>query len=174
MKRAEEPILFSMRQEWEHLAWIDQDDYLALADDSIDRHACEELISSLRRGDRVIDGTGATPSFIGVFTESVDPVPVEVQRDANRMAVAARLCITYDVDDLDGTEGSWRRVGSLSIPSGTCLAWGPYRDIDRGGFSFPVRPGRYTAESFHTLGDCLGIRLRLYLGESPAGTGDGG
>ena len=144
---------------WEQLVWIGHDSYLAFADGSNDRSRCRAAIHDLRLDGRVIDGTHEAHPFIACFTEADDDVPVEVQRDMDGNVVAARLCWTYDVDDLDGSEGEWRDVGRLRIRSGSCLALDPVHHVDAGGHLFEMSRGTYRAQGFYTRGDCLGLRL---------------
>jgi hypothetical protein len=86
--------------QWERIAWIPHDSYLAFADAAVpaDKH-----FTALQRTEingRVIDATSTGVPVIACFTEADDPVPVEIQRDPQGQVSQARLCWTSDVDEL--------------------------------------------------------------------------
>jgi hypothetical protein len=84
-------------------------------------------------------------------------MPVEVLRDDQGDAVAARLCFTDDVDQLDGL---WLAIGHLDITLGRCLACDPYRTDPYYRLLFPLKPGSYVAEMFEYGDDVLPLRIR--------------
>ena len=77
------------------------------------------------------------------------------------MAVAARMEFVSDVADQDG---SWRRSGMLTITDGRCLAMDPFCGITPGSmemyrFEFPMRSGRYEAQTYNCSEEALGLRI---------------
>jgi hypothetical protein len=98
------------------------------------------------------------------------PLPVEVRRDGNGQIVAARMCFTDDVDDI---EGSWVQVGELDLGNGQCVACDPDCDGSSYRLSFAVCPGVYTAAVFEHLYsdgvvDVLGLSISLADAHVPA------
>jgi hypothetical protein len=101
-----------MPDRWEELTQIGHDSYLGFGDASTSPEVYYGLFQNCTVNGRVLDCTSSGHSAIACFTEADDPVPVEVQLDAAGDVYKARLCWTNDVDDLDGTEGEWRKVGA--------------------------------------------------------------
>lgn len=141
-----------MSDAWDTLDWIGHDRLLGFADGGIELSRYSAAFD-----EEVIVGSRSDPPCVVCFTDCDDDVPVEVQRNADGRVIAARMCWTTDVDQLDGTSGEWRGVGSLRIDSGMCRAWSP---AFRGGCVFDLTPGTYAAKAFYTEhNDCLGLRI---------------
>lgn len=91
------------------------------------------------------------------------PLPVEVRRNDEGVIIAARMCFTDDVDEI---EGNWEEAGILVLAGGRCVACDP--DCEGAGFhlDFDVSPGSYVVNVFrHTDPDgrldVLGLNVTL-------------
>jgi hypothetical protein len=88
--------------------------------------------------------------------------PVEVVR-SGRSTVAARICFTNDVDDLDGW---WVEKGRMRVTTGHVVSFDPYCRGRLYEHRFRMQPGAYVAEVFSYASpelkatDDLGLRLR--------------
>jgi hypothetical protein len=139
-------------------------------------------------GDRVLDlHLGGTDPDAGVidfnrygvpliaFSTMADGAyPVELARDRAGRLLAARMCLTTDVDKLDGV---WQPVGGVPITSGTCIAADPFIDRELYQRSFQCPNGLFPVEVYGWRDpedgsmDRLGIRIRF---GSWAAAGSGG
>jgi hypothetical protein len=144
---------------WEELVWIGHEAYLGFADGDIEPSLYTSALQASRADGGLVDGAFADLPLVVCYTEADADVPVEVQRDAAGIIIAARMCWTDDVDELDGNGGGeWRDAGLLRIESGSCRAWDPVHAFS--GYTFELRPGSYTAQTFVTEeNDSLGLRI---------------
>lgn len=113
----------------------------------------------------VIDFTRYGVPLIAFSTMADGAYPVEVARDHAGRLLAARICLTTDVDEL---EGVWQPVGVVPISSATCIAADPFIDREMYQRSFPCPNGLFPVEVFEWRDpgeggsvDRLGIRIRF-------------
>jgi hypothetical protein len=155
---------------WTEIGWVEIDSATAGFGDD----ACRSILGDrvldlhLRRmdpGARVIDFTRYGVPLIAFSTMADGTYPVEMARDRAGRLLAARICLTTDVDEL---EGVWRPVGAVPITSATCIAADPFIDRDMYQRSFPCPNGLFPVEVFEWPDpeeegslDRLGIRIRF-------------
>jgi hypothetical protein len=133
---------------WESLAWVGVDGATCAFGDAEALGATFQLAGDDvdETSFRVMDCTPRGLPLIAYVTMEDGAMELEVIRDATGSIVAARMCATNDVDEV---EGLWRGAGELNIASGRCLAADPYCSAkDPYRVEFDVVPGRYLAEVF--------------------------
>lgn len=141
---------------WEEVGWIGIDGATCAFGDA--SALGPEFIRS-----EVSDGVQTDVPLVVLGTGADLELPVEVVRRGGE-AVAARMCITNDVDEVDGR---WVECGVLEISSGVCAALDPTRAPHAHyRLDFAVTPGRYRAEIFELresgeVADRLALRVRL-------------
>jgi|GEM_PF-4100888 len=153
-----------VRKSWKTLGWFSIDgstcgfgDAAALGED-FQLSGQKPAPSSIR----VEDYTSSGLALLCLNTMGDQEVPVEVARDDNKDVFAARLCLTNDVDRL---EGEWLAAGKLEIKTGKCVALDPFcppTPIYR--WPFDVVPGVYSAQVFRPKGGWDIIAIRIGLG----------
>jgi hypothetical protein len=138
---------------WEEEAWVSIDGAtFAFADPSV-------VNDRLRA--RVLGNDTAELPIIGFNTGADLEVPIEVVFDESRTILAIRMCVTDDVDDLDGT---WVPVGELTVGDSGCVALDPTRPAEpRRYMTFPLPAGTYVAEVFEWTDDEVTDQLALRL-----------
>jgi hypothetical protein len=155
---------------WTEIGWVEIDSATAGFGDD----ACRSVLGNrllelhLRLTDpdaRVIDFTHYGVPLIAFSTMADGTYPVELARDPGGRLLAARICLTTDVDEL---EGVWRPVGAVPITSATCIAADPFIDREMYQRSFPCPNGLFPVEVFEWRDpeeggsvDRLGIRIRF-------------
>jgi hypothetical protein len=140
---------------WEEEAWVSiEGATFAFADPSI---VDDNLRTRVLLGD-----TSGLP--IVVFNSGADgEVPIEVVFDDSHVILAMRMCVTDDVDELDG---NWVTVGELTIGDHGCVALDPTSPAEPSRYTTMSLPaGTYIAEAFEFTDDegvtvQLAIRLR--------------
>jgi hypothetical protein len=123
---------------------------------------------------RVIDFNRYGVPLIAFSTMADGAYPVELAHDRAGRLLAARICLTTDVDELDGV---WQPVGAVPIASGSCIAADPFiaRELYRRSIACPT--GLFPVEVYGWRDpedgsmDRLGIRIRF--GSCPAAGSDG-
>jgi hypothetical protein len=158
------------RVEWTEIGWIEVDSAtVGFGDD-----ACRSMLGSplldLRLGGTdpnapVVDFTHYGVPLIAFSTMEDRDYPVELARDRTGRLLGARICLTTDVDEL---EGIWQSVGAVPITSATCIAADPFIDhqIYRCSFQcpnglFPVEVFKWPDPENDWCVDRLGIRIRF-------------
>jgi hypothetical protein len=113
----------------------------------------------------VIDFTHYGVPLIAFSTMADGTYPVELARDHTGRLLATRICLTTDVDEL---EGVWRPVGAVLITSATCIAADPFiaREMYQRSFHcpnglFPVDVYEWRDPEEGGSVDRLGIRIRF-------------
>jgi hypothetical protein len=155
---------------WTESGWIEVDSATAGFEDG----ACRNVLGSpvldlrLRLTDphvKVIDFTRYGVPLIAFSTMADGTYPVELAHDRAGRLLAARICLTTDVDEL---AGSWQPAGAVPITSGTCIAADPFiaRDVYQSSFEsptglFPVEVYEWSDPEDGTV-DWLGIRIRFH------------
>jgi hypothetical protein len=141
------------QMDWEELGWIEVD--------TAGVAFCREGTSlSERHGELtqvVEDG------FVYQSTMEDCPLPVEGRRDNMGQIVAARMCFTNDVDEI---EGNWVHIGVLDLHDGRCTACDPSCEGDQYHLALEMMPGRYNASVFEYpmldgRWDVLGLRITV-------------
>jgi hypothetical protein len=152
---------------WTDIGWIEVDSATAGFGDG----SCRKVLGSpvldlrLRHMDpdaREMDFSRHGVPLIAFSTMADGAFPVELAHDRAGRLLAARMCLTTDVDEL---AGSWQPVGAVPITSGTCIAADPFiaRDLYQRRFECPT--GLFPVEVYEWrdpedgIVDRLGIRI---------------
>jgi hypothetical protein len=151
---------------WTESGWIEVDNATASFGDG----ACSKVLGSL-----VLDLRLRLTDPIAFSTMADGTYPVELAHDRAGRLLAARICLTTDVDEL---AGSWQPAGAVPITSGTCIAADPFiaRDVYQRSFEsptglFPVEVYEWSDPEDGTV-DWLGIRIRFHRCSAEGGRAD--
>jgi hypothetical protein len=155
---------------WTDIGWIEVDTAkVGFGDDTCRSMLGQPLLDLYLGGTDpdapVVDFTQYGVPLIAFSTMEDRDYPVELARDRAGRLLGARICLTTDVDEL---EGIWQPVGAVPITSGTCIAADPFIDhrIYRRSFEcpnglFPVEVFEWPDPEEEGYVDRLGIRVRF-------------
>jgi hypothetical protein len=155
--------------EWSEIGWIEVDSATVGFGDDTCRTVLGDPLLDLHLGRdpdaRIIDFTQYGVPLIAFSTMADGTYPVELARDRADRLLGARICLTTDVDKL---EGIWRPAGAVPITSTTCIAADPFIDHELYQRSFQCPDGLFPVEVFEWRDpeedwsvDRLGIRIRF-------------
>jgi hypothetical protein len=156
--------------EWSEIGWIEVDSAtVGFGDDTcrsvLGRQVLDHHLGRTDPDARIIDFTQYGVPLMAFSTMSDGAYPVELARDRAGRLLAARICLTTDVDEL---EGIWQPVGAVPITSATCIAVDPFIDHEVYQRSFGCPDGLFPVEVFEWRDpeeggdvDRLGIRIRF-------------
>ena len=105
---------------WTEIGWVEIDSATAGFGDDACRSVLGNRLLELHLTDpdaSVIDFTRYGVPLIAFSTMADGTYPVELARDPAGRLLAARICLTTDVDEL---EGAWQPVGAVPITSAAC------------------------------------------------------
>jgi hypothetical protein len=155
---------------WTQIDWIEVDSATVGFGDDACRSILGRPVLDLHLGltapdAGIIDFTRYGVPLIAFSTMADGTYPVELARDRAGRLLAARICLTTDVDEL---EGVWQPVGAVPITSATCVAADPFIAREAYQRSFECPNGLFPVEVFEWRDpeeegyvDRLGIRIRF-------------